>query len=543
MIRNYFTLYHVAQELHERLAGGYLFEIHSQDRNELTISFVTSEGNHLQLIVTVRSREFSLSTREGLNRKRRNTAGIMKLVYEHQVSGISMAPRDRELHITLEGGYVLAIRFYSADTNVLLVNNGLIADAFKDARELKGSCWDVDPAGESVFRSIEQLSGDRMRFLELLESTDNTLPLERRLATCIPGFDRDISRRLIARTGLTPTPEALFKSLGTLFFELASPTPYVIENTGCAPEFSIIEPSEPGDITPYDEVIDALNHYNRRMHRYLHLHTGTEQIRKELRQQISRLEKELAELESAGLDVAAERYETFGHLLMGAIGTTAISSERVVLPDICKPDAPWVTIPVKKELNMQQNAAWYFERAARSREKMAASSSRRKQVGELLDIARKKIEELDQPESEENRLRLVGKARQARAGETSKGRNSGEKLARFRTVQFGGGITLYIGKDARNNELLTFGMAKPDDIWLHAQGASGSHCILKGAGLHNMSEIRRAAEIAAWYSAAKNSGLVPVMYTLKKYVRKDRRALGSVIVEREKVVMVRPEKE
>ena len=51
MIRNYFTLYHGAMELHERLRGGYVAEIYSQDKNELRLSFIDVEGRHLQIVV------------------------------------------------------------------------------------------------------------------------------------------------------------------------------------------------------------------------------------------------------------------------------------------------------------------------------------------------------------------------------------------------------------------------------------------------------------------------------------------------------------
>ena len=67
--------------------------------------------------------------------------------------------------------------------------------------------------------------------------------------------------------------------------------------------------------------------------------------------------------------------------------------------------------------------------------------------------------------------------------------------------------------------------------------------MLKGATLQHQNEIKKAAEIAAWYSAAKHSELVPVMYTLKKYVRRGKNLpTGQVIVDREEVVMVRPSK-
>lgn len=543
MIRNYFTLYHVAQELHEQLAGGYLFEIHSQERNELTLGFVTPEGKHLQLIVTVRSREFSIWTREGLNRKRRNSAGVMKQLNELQVTGVSMAPRDREIRIAIEGEFILVIRFFSADTNVLLVHAGHVSDAFKDARELVGTPWEEDAMGVPRFRSLERIAGDEGHFMELLQASGDDVPLEKRLASSLPGFDLDLARRLIARSNNGGDSSALFDALGGMLYELASPTPCVVETPGLAPEFSILEPAGQSESTAYDEVIDALNHYTRRMYRYLQLRAGADNLRKELQQQIARTSKELASLESAGLTETAERYETFGHLLTGAIGRAETASGEVTVPNLFDPELPEVTIPVRQELNMQENAASYFRRAAKSREKKAAAESRRALLDDRLRSLRLKLGQLDDEKSEENLGRLVGKIGTGKKRNASHVGKQEDRQARFRTVPLSGDITLYIGKDARNNERLTFGLAKPDDIWLHAQGSSGSHCVLRGAGMQNLSEIRRAAEIAAWYSAARTSSLVPVMYTLKKYVRKAKGAIGSVLVEREKVLMVKPRKE
>jgi predicted ribosome quality control (RQC) complex YloA/Tae2 family protein len=541
MIRNYFTLYHLAGELHERLAGGCLTDIHSQEKNELTISFATPDGGRLQLIVTVRSREFSLSTRDGLSRKRRNTAGIMKVANGHRVEVVSMAPRDRELLISLEGGLTLICRFFSADTNVLLSREGRIVDAFKEARELSGTPWEKLQEGESRFRALELCATDEPRFIALLEASDSSLPPDRRLASFLPGFDRSLARRLAARAR-SMAPEALFEALGTLFFELASPSPSVIEVPGTTPEFTIVDVQEQEHATPFDGIIGALDHYTRRMHRHLQLQGRSGQLQRELRTQLERTSKELAELESARLDEVAARYETFGHLLTAAIGTVTPETGTVCVPDLFGPEASMVTIRVRRELNLQQNAAWYFGKAAKSREKRTAAASRKRLLAERLEKLRSSLDELERSSGVDELRRLAGKGT-GRKEATGGSRKSGEGQARFRTLLLERGATLYIGRDARNNELLTFGLARPDDLWLHAQGCSGSHCILKGAGLQDTGIIRRAAEIAAWYSSARNSAMVPVMYTLKKYVRKDRKAVGSVFVEREKVLMVKPVKE
>lgn len=101
-----------------------------------------------------------------------------------------------------------------------------------------------------------------------------------------------------------------------------------------------------------------------------------------------------------------------------------------------------------------------------------------------------------------------------------------------------------VGRSNFENDELTFQAAKPNDYWFHAQGVAGSHVVLKSRGGNDAPPARvieRTASIAAHFSKAKHSTLVPVIYTQRKYVRKFRGALpGQVTCEREKMVMVPP---
>ena len=104
---------------------------------------------------------------------------------------------------------------------------------------------------------------------------------------------------------------------------------------------------------------------------------------------------------------------------------------------------------------------------------------------------------------------------------------------------------IYIGKSSENNDELTQRFAKKDDMWLHARGVAGSHVVIKKKpGLDFPKElISYAASLAAYYSKAKGSGLVPVIYTPKKFVRKPKGAnVGQVVVEKEEVILVEPKK-
>jgi predicted ribosome quality control (RQC) complex YloA/Tae2 family protein len=102
-----------------------------------------------------------------------------------------------------------------------------------------------------------------------------------------------------------------------------------------------------------------------------------------------------------------------------------------------------------------------------------------------------------------------------------------------------------VGRNNQDNDEITFKHAAPTDMWFHAQGVPGSHVVLKAHGgrAGNPPEriVEVTASIAAHFSKARHSALVPVIYTQRKYVRKFRGArAGQVKCEREKMVMVAP---
>jgi predicted ribosome quality control (RQC) complex YloA/Tae2 family protein len=85
--------------------------------------------------------------------------------------------------------------------------------------------------------------------------------------------------------------------------------------------------------------------------------------------------------------------------------------------------------------------------------------------------------------------------------------------AGFRTVLVDG-FEILVGKGARDNDALTFGVGAPRDLWLHAAGYAGSHVIVRapeGVDEFPRDVVRRAAELAAFHSKAQNaSGKVDV---------------------------------
>lgn len=96
----------------------------------------------------------------------------------------------------------------------------------------------------------------------------------------------------------------------------------------------------------------------------------------------------------------------------------------------------------------------------------------------------------------------------------------GQKSAPYKVVTDDGTV-IWIGRNSRQNEEVTFGKGANEDIWLHARGVAGSHVIIKTHGRKmDAAVIEEAASYAAYYSKARKEKAVDVIVTERKHVRK-----------------------
>jgi predicted ribosome quality control (RQC) complex YloA/Tae2 family protein len=113
----------------------------------------------------------------------------------------------------------------------------------------------------------------------------------------------------------------------------------------------------------------------------------------------------------------------------------------------------------------------------------------------------------------------------------------------FRKIIFRGWDIL-VGKGAAGNDYLTTKIARPDDLWLHAEGMPGSHVLVKNPGKREIpgEVLLKAASLAAYYSKGKSAAKVSVTYTAAKFVKKPKAAKpGLVVLSERKSIMVQPE--
>jgi hypothetical protein len=116
----------------------------------------------------------------------------------------------------------------------------------------------------------------------------------------------------------------------------------------------------------------------------------------------------------------------------------------------------------------------------------------------------------------------------------------------FRAFAGADGARVLVGRGAAHNDALTLHVARPHDLWLHAKGRTGAHVIVPLAkGQSCPSEVLiDAAHLAAHFSDAREEGVVEIQHTPRRYLRKPKgSAPGFVVVDREKVIVLRVERE
>jgi predicted ribosome quality control (RQC) complex YloA/Tae2 family protein len=219
---------------------------------------------------------------------------------------------------------------------------------------------------------------------------------------------------------------------------------------------------------------------------------------------------------------------------------------------------PGVELPpirLDPALSPADNAAAYFKRYRKARraaemggprlEALAAELSYLEQLSADLALAadRNEIDAVRAALAEagyaRRRARSVPSGVQAKTG-PSLGEERVQGPRRFTSAE---GYAILVGRNSRQNEHITFDLAGPDDLWLHARGWPGSHVVIRSGGRPVSDEtVRQAAGLAAFYSRAQREAWVDVIVVEKRRVRRlpGKRHPGMVTVDGEQVVRVRP---
>ncbi len=265
-------------------------------------------------------------------------------------------------------------------------------------------------------------------------------------------------------------------------------------------------------------------------------------LRSALESRRGRAARKLRALESqfaAGAEAPAVR--ELGHILLARKASVPPGVAEVELEDFAGEP---ITIQLEPRLDAVGNAEAYYDRARRLdravRELPTRIDAAQKMVTRFADA----LTDLDEQGPGPELRKLAGMRAPHRGKGSAPPSPEGERLP-YRVYRTTGGLEIRAGRSARDNDALTFRHSSPDDIWMHVRESPGSHVVLRWSRREQnppLRDITEAAVIAAALSQARGSGLVPVSWTRRKYVRKPRKAgPGTVTTQRTQTIFVEPD--
>ena len=251
-------------------------------------------------------------------------------------------------------------------------------------------------------------------------------------------------------------------------------------------------------------------------------------LRPALAKRVRLLERQLGDVERAHDGVAeADRYRRQAEALLAYSHLVERGVAEAIVPDPY--GGPELHIALDPTLSVQANANALYSRAKRRGDVLVRLLEREPVLVEGLSSAREALAALDTTPTADLEA-LIGER---------EGRQKPAVGARHRTS---GGFDVLVGRNSRENDLLTFRIAKRQDYWCHAQGYPGSHVVLRAAGrpVPNR-DLLEAASLAAFHSKARNSTSVPVDCTLVSNIWKPKGGkAGAVHYRDERTLWVRP---
>jgi predicted ribosome quality control (RQC) complex YloA/Tae2 family protein len=254
--------------------------------------------------------------------------------------------------------------------------------------------------------------------------------------------------------------------------------------------------------------------------------------------------------EHLGKDLAGhgdpEEHKRAGDLLLANVATAMRNGSKVLLTDYYSEGAPQIEFEIDENTSLQDEAARRFRlytKAKRAREEIAARLDNVDREIDHLEMRGRELEAII-VRRDLGGLESFDKAAAPPSPKTSKGQPTTTKsIPGVRRYLSTDGYEILVGRTARDNDTLTFRLANPNDLWMHAGDYPGSHVVVRNPTRKEIPHrtIIEAAQLAGRFSQASEDTKVVVHYTERKFLSKPKgSAPGLVRLSRFRSITVEP---
>ena len=241
---------------------------------------------------------------------------------------------------------------------------------------------------------------------------------------------------------------------------------------------------------------------------------------------------------------AHEAARVSGELILANLHLAKPGLKELVVDDYFADPPAKRIIPLDPALNAQDNAKKQFKLYRKGKLGKAYAEGQVEGLASEIAYLEGQLENIDKCDTlyelSEIKEELI-RERYLRPEKAQAAKPANKSSAPMRFVS-GDGISIYVGKNNRQNDALTLQAARSENVWLHAKNIPGSHVVIDFEGEPPEQTLREAANLAAYYSQSRSSAGVPVDYTPRKYVKKPSGARpGMVVYSTNRTLYVTPD--
>ena len=400
----------------------------------------------------------------------------------------------------------------------------------------------TDPAGFTGFAELLTQPGADVLADRLMDTFGGLSPLVCREAALFAAGETDAR---IEGMDIPPVAEKLEQ-----FFRehLENPAPYLYTAPDGTPkQFAFCPIRQYGGCARLESFSALLDGFYTVRDRKDAMRQKGQSVRKTVQNLCQRLEKKLVIQEKERLEAMdRERLRQLGDILTANLHRIQKGQTEVTVQDFYDENMADIQVAISPILSPQQNAAKFYKDYARMK-------TAEKELTRQMELGRQELQYLQSVLSELSRAETEAELEEIRQELQAGGyirQDSGKrriKQGKLPPMKFTStdGYPIYVGRNNRQNDELTFRLARKDDLWLHASKVHGSHVIIACGGTTPPDDtVTQAAQLAAHYAETAGGQNIPVDVVPVKLVKKtpDRKP-GMVIYHSHRTVIVNPYKE
>lgn len=543
------------------LIGGKIDKIHEPDRNTIVLGIYSQGKNYaLNICIDARNCRINLTTHSRINPL--VAPNFCMLLRKHliggRISNISMLGLERLINIEVETlndfneveVKTLIVELMGKHSNIILTNNqNIIIDAMRHINS-ESSYREILPSRKYTLPNSDKFDFTALKsFDEFYSKFTNTNfdELAKEISNTFTGISLSFANSAIDKCGITDLSQDDLCKVYEYIFNIINGTSVDFEpiyKNDKVSDFVLVPSNSNKNLNSFiddfyfeREIAETFINYRNTILKMIL------EVLKKFNNRLLSINSKLKECDEM------DKYKLYGELITANLYRLQNTHSSSIELENYYDNNNLISIPLDAKYSPSINAKRYFKKYSKLKNAFQIVSEQKAETEQELDYIESIVYELESSSTledvqaifEEISENIVFKEKLKNKEKKNKVSKKKKQQA-FSPIEYEfDGFKVYVGRNNKENDWLTFTFANKNDIWFHTKDIHGSHVILKTSQPINDNILVKCAEIAAQHSKAKNSSNVPVDYCLVQFVKKPHGAKpGMVIFTNNKTLNVKP---